>query len=323
MSLAVSLQSRGASATLARTAQVVTRFGATTSAMARRLDRFESIVAEHGVLPTWPTTACVLERHPALLRRYAERGAELALHGLVHGDHAAIDAVRQRETIAHAIDLFERSGLHPVGFRGPYLRYNDDTLAALRSLGLRYHSSQAFVFQNTATNITPAAASQMALALRLYGAVDARTTCVRPRLLDRLVDIPVAVPDDEILLDRLRLSEPALSAEWLRILELTHSRGDLFTIQLHPERIPELGEALGTTLRAARSLEPAVYFARLDGIADWWLRRSRFVLRVTRAGEGRCRVSLSGDPDATLLIRGLDTPAAPWHGRDLRCAAHE
>jgi peptidoglycan/xylan/chitin deacetylase (PgdA/CDA1 family) len=322
MSLAVSLQSRGASATLARTAQVVSRFGATTSSMARRLDRFEKVAAEYGVLPTWPTTACILERHPALLRRYAERGVELALHGLVHGDHAAIDGGRQRETIAHAIELFERSGLRPLGFRGPYLRYNDDTLEALRALGRRYHSSQAFVFENI-TDITPAAASQLALALRLYGAVDARTTCVRPRILDGLVDIPVAVPDDEILLDRLRLSEPALSAEWLHILGLTHSRGDLFTIQLHPERIPELGEALEATLRAARAVVPGVYFARLDGIADWWLRRSRFVLRVTRAGDGRCRVSLSADPDATLLIRGLDTPAAPWHGRDLRCVARE
>jgi peptidoglycan/xylan/chitin deacetylase (PgdA/CDA1 family) len=323
MSLAVSLQSRGASATLARTAQVVSRFGATTAAMARRLDRMDGIAAAHGVRPTWPTTACVLERHPSLLRRYAERGVELALHGLVHGDHAAIDGGRQRETIARAIQVFERSGLRPLGFRGPYLRYNDDTLEALRALGVRYHSSQAFVFQNIGTNIPPAAASQLALALRLYGAVDARTACVRPRLLEGLVDIPVAIPDDEILLDRLRLSEPALSAEWLHVLALTHSRGELFTIQLHPERIPELGEALEATLRAARSLEPAVYVARLDEIADWWLRRSRFVLRVTRAGDGRCRVSLSGDPDATLLIRGLDTSAAPWHGRDLRCAARD
>ena len=111
MSLAVSLQSRGASGTIARTAQVVSRFGATTSAMARRLDRYESLASAHGVRPTWPTTACVLERHPELLRRYAERGVELAVHGLVHGDHAALDHARQRGTIARALELFERSGL--------------------------------------------------------------------------------------------------------------------------------------------------------------------------------------------------------------------
>src|SRR5947208_6035823 len=146
MSLAVSLQSRGARGTIARTARVASRFGASTSAMARRLDRFESLASAHSVRPTWPTTACVLERHPALLRRYAERGVELALHGLVHGDHAALDHARQRATIARAIDVFERSGVHASGFRGPYLRYNSATLDVLRELGLRYHSSQAVAF---------------------------------------------------------------------------------------------------------------------------------------------------------------------------------
>src|SRR5439155_3004263 len=128
MSLAVSLQSRGATETIARTAKVVSRFGPTPAAMARRLDRYESLAAAHGMRPTWPTTACVLERHPELLRRYAEGGVELALHGLVHGDHAALDHVRQRTTIARAIEVFERSGLRPSGFRGPYLRYNEATL---------------------------------------------------------------------------------------------------------------------------------------------------------------------------------------------------
>jgi peptidoglycan/xylan/chitin deacetylase (PgdA/CDA1 family) len=318
MSLAVSLQSRGATGTITRTAQVVARFGATTSAMARRLDRYESLATAYGVRPTWPTTACVLERHPELLRRYAERGVELALHGLVHGDHAALDHSRQRTTIARAIGLFERSGLRPTGFRGPYLRYNDATLDVLRALGLRYHSSQAVAFPHLSADLDATAASQYALALRLYAAVDALTVAVRPRLLGGLVDIPVAVPDDEILLDRLRLTEPALSAQWLHILEITYRRGDLFTVQLHPERIGELGDALEASLSAARGRFPAVYVARLDDIAAWWLRRASFSLRVTPAGATRCRVSLTADADATLLIRGLAVPAAPWYGRDSR-----
>jgi peptidoglycan/xylan/chitin deacetylase (PgdA/CDA1 family) len=319
MSLAVSLQSRGASGTIARTAQVVSRFGATTSAMARRLDRYESLASAHGVRPTWPTTACVLERHPELLRRYAERGVELAVHGLVHGDHAALDHVRQRETIARALELFERSGLRPSGFRGPYLRYNQATLDVLGALGVRYHSSQAVVFPLVTSELDETAAAQYAYALRLYGAVDARSVAVRPRMRDGLVDIPVAVPDDEILLDRLRLAEPALSDQWLAILEMTHRRGDLFTIQLHPERVEELGGSLEATLTAARGRHGAVHIARLDDIAAWWLRRARFALRVTPAGAGRCRVTLDADVDATLLVRGLNVPAAPWHGRDSRC----
>src|SRR5438094_8584878 len=100
MSLAVSLQSRGAAGTIARTARVVSRFGATTSAMARRLDRYASLASAHGARPTWPTTACVLERHPTLLRRYAERGVAPALHGLVPRDHAAPAHAPPRAPIA-------------------------------------------------------------------------------------------------------------------------------------------------------------------------------------------------------------------------------
>jgi hypothetical protein len=146
---------------------------------------------------------------------------------------------------------------------------------------------------------------------------------VRPRLQHGLVDIPVAVPDDEILLDRLRFAEPALSAEWLHILELTYRRGELFTVQLHPERIPELGPALDATLAEARGRRPAVWIARLDEIADWWLRRSHFSLVVTRAGAGRCHVRLDADADATLLVRGLAVPRSPWYGADSRCESRQ
>ena len=319
MSLVVSMQSRGASGTLSRTRQIASRFGATTASMTRRLDRYEAITSAHGVQPTWPTTACVLERHPDLLRRYAERGIELALHGLVHGDHAALDHTRQRATIARAIELFGRSGIRASGFRGPYLRYNSATLDVLRALGVRWHSSQAVAFPLVSRDFDQRAVTQFALALRLYAAVDAQTVAVRPRLRDGLVDIPVAVPDDEILLDRLRLSEPALSAEWLHILGLTYERGDLFTIQLHPERIHELGHALDASLAAARGRNPAIYIARLDDIASWWLRRARFSLRVTSGGAGRVLVSLDADPDATLLVRGLAVPSEAWYGRDGSC----
>ena len=319
MSLVVSMQSRGASGTLSRTRQIASRFGATAAAMTRRLDRYEAITSAHGVQPTWPTTACVLERHPDLLRRYAERGIELALHGLVHGDHAALDHARQHATIARAIELFRRSGIRPTGFRGPYLRYNGATLDVLRALGVRWHSSQAVAFPLVSRECDQRAVTQFALALRLYAAVDAQTVAVRPRLRGGLVDIPVAVPDDEILLDRLRLSEPELSAEWQHILGLTYEHGDLFTIQLHPERIHELGPALDACLAAARGRTPAIYIARLDDISSWWLRRARFSLRVTPAGAGRVLVSLDADTDATLLVRGLAVASEAWYGLDRRC----
>jgi peptidoglycan/xylan/chitin deacetylase (PgdA/CDA1 family) len=323
MSIAMSIHGRGPKATVARTATVVSRFGATASAMARRLERYAAITSRLGARPSWPTTACVLERHPALLKRYADDGVDLAVHGLVHGDHAVVDRARQLDTIKRAMDIFDRSGLRPLGFRGPYLRYNEATLDVLRELGLRYHSSQAVSFPLVAEGLEPIAAASYGLALKLYSALDATRVAVTPRIKGGLVDMPVAVPDDEILLDRLHLDGPARIAEWLNILETTYTRGDLFTIQLHPERIDELAEALEETLAAARRKRPAVYVARLDEIAAWWLRRSYFSLRVTPTGENRCHVSLQADDDATFVTRGLFVARTPWFGRDALCELRE
>jgi peptidoglycan/xylan/chitin deacetylase (PgdA/CDA1 family) len=323
MSFAVSLRSRGAVATAARTATVLSRFGPTASLMARRLERYDEITAEFGIRPTWPTTACVLARHPDALAPFSGRGVELAVHGLVHGDHALLDRTRQRDTIARALELFDREGLRPTGFRGPYLRYNDATLEALRELGFRYHSSQAVIFPLRDGEPRPERAAAFAMALKLYSARDARRVAVTPRLLDGIVDIPVALPDDEILLDRLRFDIDERTAELLHVLELTYERGELFTMQVHPERIPELAGPIGAVLADARARRPAVYIARLDEIADWWLRRARFQLAVARTGDGRYRVRFVGDGDATLLVRGLDVARTAWYGNEARTEVRE
>src|SRR5438309_4989846 len=102
MSLAMSLRARGRAASAARAGKVLSRFGNTADAMIRRLDRYDAITGKLGVRPNWPTTASVHARHPSVLRRYLDRGVELALHGLVHGDHALLDERQQREVIAGA-----------------------------------------------------------------------------------------------------------------------------------------------------------------------------------------------------------------------------
>ena len=315
----MSLQSRGAAHTVSRTAAVVSRFGATTSAMARRLDRYDTLTAAAGVRPTWPTTACVLARHPDLLREYADRGIELSLHGLVHGDHAALDGDRQLDTISRAIDLFVRHGVRPTGFRGPYLRYNDATLDVLRQLGLRYHCSQAVYFPLHARELTAVALARYEQALRLYSARDASRGPVVPRLRGGLVDIPVAVPDDEILIERLDLDRDGWKAQWLEILEATYRRGELFTLQLHPERIDELADALAATIAAAHRKRPGVYIARLDEIAAWWQRRARFRLKARPSGDDLCLVALEADEDAVLLARGLQVAGTAWHDGWVQC----
>jgi peptidoglycan/xylan/chitin deacetylase (PgdA/CDA1 family) len=321
MNVAMSLHARGPLGSATRMATVLSRFGPTPANMASRLDRYQAITTEYGLQPTWPVTACVLARHPDLLREYADRGAELALHGLVHGDHAALDEREQRDSIARALEVFDRAGIHAVGFRGPYLRYNQSTLTVLREFGL-YHSGQALVFP-LIDEEAALAKPNYRRALALYGALDARTLAVTPKLRDGLVDIPLVVPDDEILTERLGFNDAAAAAAWVHILDITYQRGELFTVQLHPERVPELGDALRAVLAEAHRRRPAIWTARLDAIAAWWKRRSRFSVNVSRLGECRYGVRIDADDDATILVRGLPTTDAYWSGRDSLCAKRD
>ncbi len=105
-----------------------------------------------------------------------------------------------------------------------------------------------------------------------------------------------------------------MSKLWLAILDKTYALGELFTLGLHPERI-ELCEApLIATLQKARALSPAVWIARLDEIARWWIERSHTVVTVTPGEEGELSVSVRGPIGVTILTRGVSTSPAGSKG---------
>ena len=70
-----------------------------------------------------------------------------------------------------------------------------------------------------------------------------------------MIDIPVNLPDDEIMVERLQIDEQSQAAIWLAILETTYTRGDLFTVQLHPERSFECSYALRAVLDLLQSIK--------------------------------------------------------------------
>jgi peptidoglycan/xylan/chitin deacetylase (PgdA/CDA1 family) len=263
-------------------------------------------------------TACVLARHAPTIRSFVERGVEFAVHGLVHNDHAVRGLAEQRQSIHDAMAIFDAAGVPYRGFRAPYLRYNANTERALRELGVSYHSSQAITFPVLATEIDGARLAAYRRVLELYGALDSEQMVVRPRVDDGLVRIPVSLPDDESMIERLRLDSGARTRTWTAMLDLSHRRGDLFTVQLHPERIFELADALENVLADAGRRKPVVWIARLAEIATWWRRRERSLLRVETTSMERHRVRLEADLDATLLVRGVpDVSVSPWDGNHL------
>jgi hypothetical protein len=129
------------------------------------------------------------------------------------------------------------------------------------------------------------------------------------------VEIPVSLPEDEMLVDRLGIKdEKRIAGIWQDILKESHARGELFTLQLHPERILSCQLALSEVLGQAKALSPPVWVATLREIAEWWREKSQFAWELSSLGGGRHEVRAHCSDRATLLFRNcrVNAHAAPW-----------
>ena len=299
MSLAMSIRAKGLGGFAARAGVIASRFGFDEGRMRRSLDRYLEITGTAGIRPSLPVTAVVLDRHPRLIREYAARGVEFPVHGLVHADHASLDSPRQERDLTRAVALFRAAGLAPVGFRGPYLRFSPTTDAVLRMLGFTYHSSQAIHYAVLSEELRNTDSYRRALSF--YRAWNSEDTVARPRIVNGLLHIPVTVPDDEMFVERLGLSSAAQVAAWRHILEATYRDEELFTVQLHPERIADVGESLATVLSDARALGD-VWIAQLHQIAEWWRGRATARIDVRQTTPGSFDVVLHGTGPLAMVI---------------------
>ena len=311
MSVAFSVRAKGLRV-FDRAFIVLSRFGVSPRKMEALLTAYTDVLATANASATLPVTATVLRRHPEVVRRLHERGIELAVHGLHHNDFALLEEATQREQIAAAMAIFREAHIPFSGFRGPYLRSNDDTSRVLRDEGFLYECSHAVMFP--IVDAPPARRRHRIAydrAIGLYAPQNALRVPVRPRLVEGLVDIPVALPDDEILIDRLGYDAAQIADVWLTILDRTYAARELFTLQLHPERIGLAGEALRAVLARARAMEPKVWIAQLEEIARWWKHRATLALELLEVSHGRYTVrTIGGRPGdgASILVRGIARP---------------
>jgi len=245
-----------------------------------------------------------MQRHPSFARELLDRGVELAVHAYTHVDLSALDYRAQAENIGMAVDTFRRLGVPFEGFRAPYLHWNEDTMRVVEEYGFRYSSNQAFWWEVLEdSQLPPSAREGMARGRAFYRPLSSGEGFALPFRRRGFVEIPVSLPDDEILLDRMYLHDPSTLRElWMRIVEESHRRGELFTLQLHPERIDFFAEVLEEVLRFARSAEPSIWTATLEEIARWWVDKESN--RVTFArGDGLVRCQVEAVEGAVVLLR--------------------
>jgi peptidoglycan/xylan/chitin deacetylase (PgdA/CDA1 family) len=288
-------------------------YGWTIAKMDRSLGRLFRILEQFDCWATLPVTAVALARNSAIIQKYQAQGTEFAIHGYRHIDHSQLSLEEQSAHFHKAAQIFRDRGIHSSGFRGPYLRWNNDTLTALSQANLRYDSSMSLVWDVGERHTT----DSYYRVLSFYGALPATDYPVLPCLdtAKNLVRIPYCLPDDESLVERLRWNSPAeMDQVWPTIFYQTHQQGELFTLGLHPERMDDCSNALVTTLEKVQAVAPAVWCARLNEIAAWWKTRYAAVVDFTDTQEDVLQLAINGPEETTLLLRSLEVETAtePW-----------
>ncbi len=296
---------------LTRAGAITRRYGLTAARMDAALAQLTEVLQEFNCRATLPVTATALSRNRALAQKMQALGMELAVHGFTHVDHTQLSLEQQRDQLRRAKKTFELAEVPFSGFRSPYLRWNTDTLTALSECGFDYDSSQALAWDVIGGAETDAYRHVLAF----YDARMAAEYPSLPRLAGSLVRIPYCLPDDEALVERLKLPAGKAMAEiWLAMLERIYAAGELFTLGLHPERISECKDALRMVLAKARSLSPTVWIARLDEISAWYRSLGQVTFRTEQLTSGCWRINLHAPSGAGLLARSVDTeaPTRSW-----------
>ena len=113
----------------------------------RNCDEILAMFAHAGVKATFFTLGWVAERHPALMRRIAEQGHELASHGWDHARVFTLDAKRFAADLERSRKVIEdTSGQAVAGYRAPSFSIDARTPWAydvLAEQGYAYSSSVA------------------------------------------------------------------------------------------------------------------------------------------------------------------------------------
>jgi len=311
-------RAKGPFVLLKRAHSIVNRYGLTPTKMGQALRLFAQTLGRFNCGASFPITTVALQRNSDTIVKYLDQNIEFAVHGYTHIDYSQLAPEEQLNHLRRACETFADVGITAVGFRSPYLRRGTDLQTAIEAAGFSYASNQPVLWDVLdADAFTPSTYAHYERAISFYDPWHADIRLSLPQLHgpNQMVEIPVSLPDDEILLDRLDGATKGLVEKvWRRILAETHRRGELFTLQLHPERIDRCADGLSAVLAEARMLAPSVWLARLDEIAAWWRARAGATVEATDAGDGRFHLVLAGPSGSTWLARAVtvDAPTEAW-----------
>ncbi len=322
-----SIKTKGIHNFARRLRTVFSRFGFSETPTRRALNTVTETLQQYNGAPTFFIPAVLLRRHPTLIAEVAHCGAEIGIHGYVHNDYHSLNEGEQYEQTKAAISVFQNTQITYQGFRNPYLGWTEESLHVFAALGFAYESNEAIFHDVIDLDRLPQLLrSGYEKSLKLYRVLRCNTYTLRPHFEGSLLRIPISIPDDEMLLDRLRITNAKeIGRIWSAVMQCVYDAGGLYTLNLHPERAVLCKQALDMLLSYARSQPLPVWVARLCDVAQWWKERSQFRLNITPLAPHRWHVEADCTPRATLLARHVIADYQSidqWSGADVRMHAH-
>lgn len=283
-------RSKGLPLLIKRAGLLLERFGIGPERIDKCIGKYISILKEGGFKPTLFTTAVLLDRYPKIFRRYVDSGAEFACHGLVHTDYSAFTREQQTEHFNKARSLFRKHELPVYGFRSPFLRWNENTAKALQDANYQWSSNQVCSWDTVGTVKYNGDSWKKRLSKlqRFYGSLSSTGILSLPIQMGEFLDIPVSIPDDELLVDRLCMkSGGAIFTVWQSIFLKTYEENSLYVHLSHCERMNSFAEPLEALVKHINSGQYSVWKAALQEIYSWWRERKSFSFKLIKSHDKR------------------------------------
>ncbi|MFH1943912.1 MAG: polysaccharide deacetylase family protein [bacterium] len=282
---------------------IFTRYGLNSHRFSKSLIGFVHLLRKYDITPTLPVTATVLDKHADLFRKIKDMGVEFAVHGYKHMDYTHVDIDKVYEHNKLAMDLFHKHGIHCSGYRYPYLRRDDERIHALKNMGFQWDSSHVISWNSlNPDDYGKECWDDYQRILKTYNASDAEESFSLPSFRNNLVELPVSVPDDDILVERLGVLDGFISQIWERMVTRIRDRGELLVMQCHPERFAAYKEALEKVIQLVK-LHKDCWTESLGEIAEWWRERDTFRFDMKALSHQRYRIKACCTDRATILMK--------------------
>jgi hypothetical protein len=299
------LKSRSFQNAASRIQSIIKRYGFSTQYFKNSLNDFIQLSLNYGIVPSLPLTAKVLDRHASYFKKLQDRGVEFAVHGYKHIDYTQLNDNQTLEQLNKAIDIFKKHQIEFTGFRFPFLRRSNQKLKLLNKTKIEWDSSEVVSWSfDKPHGIIEKRWLNYQKILKTYQPFSASQTVIIPRQTNDFIEIPVSIPDDDILVERLNLNIKKIETIWKKMLYCTYEAGEILILQAHPERFYWYKNAL-TQLLQIVSHNTKIWKAPLRDIMNWWKEKKTFSIDINKISGNQYQISVNCTCRANILLKNI------------------